>query len=747
MFLLSQEELTQLQMLYGVTGIAFNIAVKFKGSNKTLSSITPTNPILGTVVMGAYTCLVGSGWWDASSLPTKLFLTCFLARTGIMRHLTLRRGGHLANNYRCKGWWLAAVSVNTFGFGLNAMTISWPSRQLEAFCAVVLLVVCFARRAIRLSHAVDRPFGVYYPAGCPVMPHKQLQKQCRSQYVTMRDGVKIAVDVYLPPGTVETGRRVPTILHITRYNRSWSVRKSFLNPIYRKYGETLNYGSQRFAEIFVPSGYAWVTCDTRGTGASGGDRSVPTISPDEVADVPEILDWVVAQSWCNGNIGAMGIGYDGMTAIEVAATGHPAVKAIAPVFCPVNILEDVIAPGGVFCKGFVESYGAFTRALESNRISDVLPLIDEPSVRTVLGGLTSAKDVNGDTESLQRHVAGRTLNNIDVMNELEKVVDKDGAAAVIAKLAQRGRALAVYTMAGYFDAASVRSTLLFTEALDKVNIRAKCTVGPWTHGCRRNSSPFSSVSWPAFDVHRELLRFFDSELRLDYTAGTILTKEPRFRFWEMGVERWRHAARGSWDLVKEGATSFSIPLKLSDLSASAPTTPTGVIEYTVDPNVTSGRSSRWNLVKHLLIQPVSYRPIEVDHNDSLLTFTTATGISMDSSLVLGGRPVLTLCVENANGGSQDVAIFAYLLLEKDGGEFVALTEGCRAHTLQMTDSGDGLHMIEITMQSVCVTIPRGARIRLCLSGADKDNFSPKDTVAKAWKIHPKKCTLDLPVHR
>jgi len=44
-----------------------------------------------------------------------------------------------------------------------------------------------------------------------------------SQYVAMKDGTKIAVDVYLP-STWKPGQRLPTILHQTRYWRAISYR-------------------------------------------------------------------------------------------------------------------------------------------------------------------------------------------------------------------------------------------------------------------------------------------------------------------------------------------------------------------------------------------------------------------------------------------------------------------------------------------------------------------------------------------
>src|SRR5262245_12053410 len=81
-----------------------------------------------------------------------------------------------------------------------------------------------------------------------------------SLYVTMRDGVRIAIEVLLP-GKLKAGERIPTILRQTRYWREtgwkaeWALR--------------LLYGRQpNVVELFIDNGYAWVGVDVHGSGAS-----------------------------------------------------------------------------------------------------------------------------------------------------------------------------------------------------------------------------------------------------------------------------------------------------------------------------------------------------------------------------------------------------------------------------------------------------------------------------------------------
>jgi putative CocE/NonD family hydrolase len=53
-------------------------------------------------------------------------------------------------------------------------------------------------------------------------------------------------------------------------------------------------------------------------------------SHEEIRDAAELMDWIVAQSWSNGNIGTTGVSYVGTTAELIIANQHPAHKAAIP---------------------------------------------------------------------------------------------------------------------------------------------------------------------------------------------------------------------------------------------------------------------------------------------------------------------------------------------------------------------------------------------------------------------------------
>jgi predicted acyl esterase len=58
----------------------------------------------------------------------------------------------------------------------------------------------------------------------------------------------------------------------------------------------------------------------------------------------------VSEPWSDGRIGATGISYLGAAADFLASTGHPAVKAIAPLFSVWDTYGDHYYPGGACAR-------------------------------------------------------------------------------------------------------------------------------------------------------------------------------------------------------------------------------------------------------------------------------------------------------------------------------------------------------------------------------------------------------------
>jgi len=146
-----------------------------------------------------------------------------------------------------------------------------------------------------------------------------------SSYLTMRDGTRLAADVWVP-SDLEADERLPAIVITTRYWRAHAM-----GPIYHLLvgvGEA-HVPNIEMADQWNDAGYALVMVDARGSGASSGQRPVEW-SDAEVADLGEITEWITSQSWSDGTVGAVGISYSGNTAELSAIPAHPALRAVAP---------------------------------------------------------------------------------------------------------------------------------------------------------------------------------------------------------------------------------------------------------------------------------------------------------------------------------------------------------------------------------------------------------------------------------
>jgi uncharacterized protein len=128
-----------------------------------------------------------------------------------------------------------------------------------------------------------------------------------SVFIRMRDGTRLATDLYLPEG--RPGDRYPVVLIRTPYG---NFPGSYLEP------------TERF---FASHGYAVAVQDKRGKFRSEG---IYTVSGGDANDGYDTIDWLSKQAWSNGKVGTYGCSYLGDVQIFVAQTKHPALKAMIP---------------------------------------------------------------------------------------------------------------------------------------------------------------------------------------------------------------------------------------------------------------------------------------------------------------------------------------------------------------------------------------------------------------------------------
>jgi putative CocE/NonD family hydrolase len=143
----------------------------------------------------------------------------------------------------------------------------------------------------------------------------------RDTWVPMRDGVRLCIDVYRP----DTSEKVPALLAFAVYNKDMQAPEVMQavtpQPAYAPlWTGWLEAGDSRF---FTARGYAHVIGAPRGIGKSegGGSREF---------DSYDLIEWIAAQPWCDGNVGMVGISGYGAEQFYAAKQQPPHLKAIFP---------------------------------------------------------------------------------------------------------------------------------------------------------------------------------------------------------------------------------------------------------------------------------------------------------------------------------------------------------------------------------------------------------------------------------
>lgn len=135
--------------------------------------------------------------------------------------------------------------------------------------------------------------------------------RAREMSVRMRDGVRLAADVYLP-GAPEAPDVQPGDAILIRLPYDKSGQYTFLPLV---------------AEYLTAHGYRVVAQDVRGKFRSEGDA---LLFVNEVDDGYDTIEWITQQPWSNGRVAMWGDSYYGYTQWAAVASQHPALVAIAP---------------------------------------------------------------------------------------------------------------------------------------------------------------------------------------------------------------------------------------------------------------------------------------------------------------------------------------------------------------------------------------------------------------------------------
>jgi len=571
----------------------------------------------------------------------------------------------------------------------------------------------------------------------------------------MRDGVRLAVDVHAPQGG-----RAPTILHMTRYFRSVAMRRFTrwipLGPAMDSDWET--------RKRFLAAGYAWVDVCVRGSGASFGTRPCPW-SASEIDDSFDLVEWIAAQPWSDGQVGATGISYAGTSAELLGSLGHPAVKAIAPRFSCFDVYPDVAFPGGLHLHWFTRQWGRFNDLLDKGDMGGALALnvrltargfadlgarhplrladnrAVQRALRLAVRGISAGVAPAGGDLAAARAAVADHLANYDVHAGALSITSRDdvGISAQLPDAtidvfsphlrAERLKASGAAVLnvsgwqdGGYANAATKRHGHLGGE-------RSQLLIGPWDHGGSQDISEFNPNGTTDFDHAGELLDFFDAHLR-----GRPRREAARVRYFTVGAERWREASQWPPESVRTRTLYLEAGRQLAPVAAAEASTDT----WRVDNDANTGHRSRWNSLLGLRT-PIGVGDCAA-RCERMLCYTSAP---LEQPLEVTGHPVIDLWLAVA---TPDAAVFAYLMEVEAGGRVRYITEGMlrarhRAGGLGRSYLGaDARPMIpdeparlRFQLLPTSYELKAGSRLRVGLASSDTTHFAAIDGPAR-WDV-------------
>lgn len=604
--------------------------------------------------------------------------------------------------------------------------LKWIGLGIAGLIAAAVLVLFVS------SQVTEMPGEALTPSGI---------KQNTAVYVTARDSTRLAVDVWLP-ADYRAGQRLPVVFYPSRYWRtvgwSWISRGMHGLGLFKPFDPLID------TPLFLQHGYAVVFMETRGAGASEGVSRIP-YAPEEIRDLGDVATWIAKQPWSNGRIGVLGVSYSGHLAESAAHLGHPAIKAVAPLYASYDAAEQI--PGGVTASGFVQNWSLSVEQLDRN---DYCYHAGWDCRLTYGLFLTGTRPVDADRGGREFAVILKARHNTDIEEAMTKASFADDPFGA-SKLNLEDRSV-------WHDTAGAGQVPFFVVngwhegfhangAFDRYATLANqqiVRVGALSHAGVYDTDPFAPVNRRVApskkQIWLEVIAFFDKTVKPEHPQAV----GRRIRYSTLGAGTgYRETA--AWP--PQGLAAQT--LYLGQGGRLTPTAPAaGSLTYKVDFSTTSGSQNRW--IGVATADDVVY-PDRRDEDKKTLAFTSDP-YSEDTEIT--GMPVVRLTLSTR---ASDTAVFAYLEDVAPDGRVTLITEGIlRArnrrispapfvtaapyHSLRRADAlpvhpGEVMEM-DIALGSTSVLIRKGHRLRLAFAGADASVFErvPATGAAPQWQV-------------
>jgi uncharacterized protein len=344
--------------------------------------------------------------------------------------------------------------------------------------------------------------------------------------VTMRDGTKLATDIYRPAknGAAIPGK-FPVIMERTPYNKD---------------------GIQSWARSFVPHGYVAVGQDLRGRFHSEGKWRP---FRDDGNDGFDTAKWLAEQPWSDAILGTVGTSYAGGTQHALAFSNPPSLKAMVPAFSTSNSGRYGMRHDGAFELQWTDWVISLGNALpvEVEKGAQLNPnaqlqlalAVPDPAQRAAVQEF--ALHSRDFVKSLPIRAGATPLKYapeyeswiIEALShgDYDDYWKKMGVGVI--DNMPRYKDVPIYHVTGWYDSLDMDVNLNFMALSKEKKSLQRLIAGPWAHGGQSRSNAGEADFGPDakidFDALR--LRWFDKWLK---GVNNGVDREPKIRIFVMG---------------------------------------------------------------------------------------------------------------------------------------------------------------------------------------------------------------------
>ena len=341
--------------------------------------------------------------------------------------------------------------------------------------------------------------------------------------VPMRDGVKLATDVYMPAHGGEVTRgQFPVLVSRTPYGKDPAPASP---------------GSKDLPRYFAQHGYVVVLQDCRGRHNSQGTFYIDI---NEGRDGYDTVEWAARQPWSNGKVGTYGGSYLAQAQNALAVLRPPHLAAMFVMVGTSNYFEEGAYRGGAFTLLHNLVYPLILSSTSQEAQKDpALRTATQQMLHEQLGGWLRAYPFRPNASPLLLDpVNQRWFQDFVDHPYYDDYWKQNGFNFELAY--DKYPDIPVYFLSGWYDLFE-RGTLHNYMGLAPRH-KSKLLMGPWVHGIGpRFAGDVDFGPAAEVDLVAEQLRWFDQVLK---GQDTGILKEPPVRFFVMGGGDGLRAASG-----------------------------------------------------------------------------------------------------------------------------------------------------------------------------------------------------------